>query len=56
MDRNALIGWRLVSLTARLEAIEDAALVILLGQGAFRSNDGANGSEMMGESRQERVE
>jgi hypothetical protein len=39
LDKKAWIDERIVSLTARPETIEDAALVILLGQRTLRSND-----------------
>jgi len=52
LDKITRIEGRIVSLTARPEAIEDAALVILLGQRTFRSNDSVTGSEVIDGLRQ----
>jgi hypothetical protein len=38
---------RVVSLTARCESIDEAVLLILLGQKEFRSNQEATGAEIM---------
>ena len=45
-DNVTRIKWQGISLTARPETIEDAALVILLGQRTSRSNDSVTGSEV----------
>ena len=52
LDKITQIDERIVSLTARPETIEDAALVILLGQRTFRSNDSVTGSEVIDGLRQ----
>ncbi|HKT88117.1 MAG TPA: hypothetical protein VJQ59_06760 [Candidatus Sulfotelmatobacter sp.] len=52
LDKITRIDERIVSLTARPETIEDAALVILLGQRTFRSNDSVTGSEVIDGLRQ----
>jgi hypothetical protein len=52
LDKITRIDERIVSLTARPETIEDAALVILLGQRTFRSNDSVTGSEVINGLRQ----
>ena len=52
MDKITRIDQRVVSLTARPETIEDAALVILLGQRTLRSNDSVTGSEVIDGLRQ----
>jgi hypothetical protein len=51
-ERVTWIGGRIVSLTACPETIEDAALVILLGQRTLRSNDSVTGSEVIDGLRQ----
>jgi hypothetical protein len=38
---------RVISLTARPETIEDALMLILLGQRTFRGNDSVTGSEII---------
>ncbi len=43
---------RVVSLTARAESVDDAALLVLLGQRTFRNNDSATGGEIMDGLRQ----
>jgi hypothetical protein len=52
LDKITRIDERIVSLTARPETIEDAALVILLGQRTLRSNDSVTGSEVIDGLRQ----
>ncbi|MGA7697505.1 MAG: hypothetical protein WCA76_20935 [Candidatus Sulfotelmatobacter sp.] len=52
MDKITRLDERIVSLTARPETIEDAALVILLGQRTLRSNDSVTGSEVIDGLRQ----
>ena len=43
---------RVVSLTAHPETIDDALLILLLGQRTFRANDAVTGSELIGGLRQ----
>ena len=45
LDKKTWIGERVVSLAGRSETIEDAALVILLGQRTLRSNDSVIGAK-----------
>jgi hypothetical protein len=52
LDKITRIDERIVSLTARPETIEDAALVILLGQRTLRSNDSVTGGEVIDGLRQ----
>jgi hypothetical protein len=52
LDKITRLDERIVSLTARPETIEDAALVILLGQRTLRSNDSVTGSEVIDGLRQ----
>ena len=52
LDKVTRIDERVVSLTARPETVEDALLVILLGQRTFRSNDSVTGSEVIDGLRQ----
>jgi hypothetical protein len=46
-DKTAWINRRIVSLAVRPETIDDAALVILLGQRTLCSNDGVIGVKRM---------
>jgi hypothetical protein len=52
LDKITRIDERIVSLTARAETIEDAVLVVLLGQRMLRSNDSVTGSEVIDGLRQ----
>ena len=47
LERVARVEDRVVSLTARPEKIEDALLLLLLGQRIFRANDSVTGSEVI---------
>jgi hypothetical protein len=46
-ERMTWIGGRIALLAARSKTIEDAALVIPLGQRALRSNNSVTGSEVI---------
>lgn len=47
IDKILKADGRVLSLTARCESIDDAVLLILLGQKEFRSNQEATGAEIM---------
>jgi hypothetical protein len=46
-DKIMRIDGRIVSLTARPNALEDSLLLLLLGQRQYRSNDSVTGSEVI---------
>jgi hypothetical protein len=52
LDKITRVDGRYVSLTARPDTIEDALLLVLLGQRTFRSNDSVTGSELLDGLRQ----
>ncbi len=47
LDKIMKTEGRIVSLTARPSSVEDAVMLLLLGQKTFRNNDGATGSEII---------
>src|SRR4029077_14736766 len=47
LDKIVHVEGRVVSLTARTGTLDDALLVMLMGQRQYRSNDSVTGSEMM---------
>ena len=48
LEKITRVDDRVVSLTARPETIEDALLLLLLGQRTFRGNDSVTGAEIIG--------
>jgi hypothetical protein len=52
LDKVTRVEDRVISLTARPETIEDALMLILLGQRTFRGNDSVTGSEIIEGMRQ----
>jgi len=47
LDKILKVEGRVVSLTAHTSSLEDALMLLLLGQKTFRSNDGVTGSELV---------
>ena len=47
LDKIIKVEGRVVSLTAHTNSLEDALMLLLLGQKTFRSNDGVTGSELV---------
>lgn len=47
LDKIMRTEGRIVSLTARASSVDDAVMLILLGQKVFRNNDGVTGSEII---------
>ncbi|MGI9071997.1 MAG: hypothetical protein ACR2JB_11970 [Bryobacteraceae bacterium] len=47
LDQIIKVEGRVVSLTAHTNSLEDALMLLLLGQKTFRSNDGVTGGELV---------
>jgi hypothetical protein len=47
LDKIIKVEGRVVSLTAHTNSLEDALILLLLGQKTFRSNDGVTGGELV---------
>lgn len=47
LDKIIKVEGRVVSLTARTNSLEDALMLLILGQKTFRSNDGITGGELV---------
>lgn len=47
LDKIMKVDGRVVSLTAQPKSLEDAVLLLLLGQKTFRNNDGVTGGEIV---------
>lgn len=47
LDKIIKVEGRVVSLTARTNSLEDALMLMILGQKTFRSNDGITGGELV---------
>jgi len=52
LDKITRMDDRIISLTAHPDNVEDALLLLLLGQRTFRGNDAVTGSELIGGLRQ----